>query len=307
MTMAAEVRRILGGQQAVAVELDQRAVALRQGLDADEGEIAALERAIATYESSLEALGVATDADEMEISRLADLAATRTVVLEDLKDAVIGFEMALDTAARSAASERLAGGIRSTEAEIRSLRHEQSEDEAWVRRFEALERQLERTQERAVATYTQEYGPLTSLIQRRLRPVSGFDEISLQPERDRINVRVSRSGEQLPPTDFFSQSQQQILILSLFLTACVTQTWSAFAPILLDDPVTHFDDLNAYSFLDLIGGLAEAEQHRRQFILSTCDERLFLLARQRFQYLGDRIKMYRFVSCGREGPLIEPV
>ena len=65
------------------------------------------------------------------------------------------------------------------------------------------------TQEQSVKNYTEEYGPITSVIQRRLRTVSGFEDISLHPEGGDINVRVTRNGELLPPTDFFSQSQQQ--------------------------------------------------------------------------------------------------
>lgn len=45
--------------------------------------------------------------------------------------------------------------------------------------------------------------------------------------------------------------------------------------------------------------------HARQFIISTCDDRFFQLARQRFRYLGDRRRVYRFSSCGLDGPLIE--
>jgi hypothetical protein len=35
-----------------------------------------------------------------------------------------------------------------------------------------------------------------------------------------IDIRIHRKGETLRPTDFFSQSQVQTLVLGLFLTAC---------------------------------------------------------------------------------------
>jgi hypothetical protein len=155
--------------------------------------------------------------------------------------------------------------------------------------------------EKLEGPYVHQPRPLSDNEQR----VSGFADIVLYPEGGNIDVRVMRNGEQLPPIDYFSQSQQQILILSLFLTACTTQTWSAFPPILLDDPVTHFDDLNAYAFLDQIAGFLDTGMQIRKFIISTCDERLFQLARQRFQDFGDRKKFYRFVSVGRDGPVIE--
>jgi exonuclease SbcC len=109
----------------------------------------------------------------------------------------------------------------------------------------------------------------------------------------------------LRPTDYFSQSQQQTLLLGLFLTMCISQTWSGFSPIFMDDPVTHFDDLNTYAFLDLIVGLLDSDFGKRQFIISTCDEKLFKLARQKFRHLGERATFYRFVAIGPDGPIVE--
>ena len=99
-------------------------------------------------------------------------------------------------------------------------------------------------------------------------------------------MRVKRQGEELRPTDYFSQSQQQTLLLGLFLTACISQTWSSLSPVFLDDPVTHFDDLNTYAFLDLILGLIESDVGKRQFVISTCDEKLLQQARYKFRHLG---------------------
>jgi exonuclease SbcC len=75
----------------------------------------------------------------------------------------------------------------------------------------------------------------------------------------------------------------------------------------MDDPVTHFDDLNTYAFLDLIVGLIESDFGKRQFIISTCDEKLLLLARQKFRHLGERAAFYRFGAIGPDGPLFEKV
>jgi len=78
-----------------------------------------------------------------------------------------------------------------------------------------------------------------------------------------------------------------------------------FSPVFLDDPVTHFDDLNTYAFLDLIVGLLESDFGKRQFIISTCDEKLLQLARQKFRHLDDRARFYRFTAIGAEGPTVE--
>ena len=111
----------------------------------------------------------------------------------------------------------------------------------------------------------------------------------------------------LRPTDFFSQSQQQTLLLGLFLTACISQTWSAFSPVFLDDPVTHFDDLNTYAFLDLIVGLIESDPGKRQFVISTCDEKLLQLARRKFRHLGEGAMFYRFSAIGADGPVVRDI
>ena len=94
-------------------------------------------------------------------------------------------------------------------------------------------------------------------------------------------------------------------MLCLFLSATLTQTWSSFAPILLDDPVEHFDDLNSYALVDLIGGLITDPNEGRQFLISTCDERLFRLMRQKFSNLTKKILFYAFDSIGDDGPSVK--
>ena len=107
--------------------------------------------------------------------------------------------------------------------------------------------------------------------------------------------------------NFRNPHQQQTLLLGLFLTACISQTWSALSPVFLDDPVTHFDDLNTYAFLDLIVGLLESDFGKRQFIISTCDEKFLQLAQHKFRHLGERAKFYRFSAIGAEGPVVDEI
>jgi hypothetical protein len=58
----------------------------------------------------------------------------------------------------------------------------------------------------------------------------------------------ARLNEQAAAIATFSRSSKRYYCL--FLTACSGQNWSSFAPVFLDDPVTHFDDLNTYALLD---------------------------------------------------------
>lgn len=73
---------------------------------------------------------------------------------------------------------------------------------------------------------------------------------------------------------------------------------------MMDDPVTHFDDLNTYALLDLILGLQNSSEGERQFVISTCDEKMLQLARHKFRHLGSAAKFYRFQAIGTDGPMV---
>ena len=198
--------------------------------------------------------------------------------------------------------ENIKEGLRNTEAEVATFKK-------WLVYFESVNKDLGSVQKRSLSEYITKYGPLSTAIQRRLRSAYGFKEIDLLQEKGGISVRVSRKEQKnITPSDYFSESQMQILMLSLFLSAALTQTWSAFAPILLDDPVTHFDDLNAYSLLELIKGLIGGpETSSPQFIISTCEERLFRLMRQKFNGMKEKVIFYEFESLGETGPKVKKI
>ena len=227
--------------------------------------------------------------------------------LRELRDSASSLEIAIDTATTAAALMRLRNNVANKEKAITAASRVVDRYQPWSRYFDGLARLVSVQQSKAIANFTREYGPRTSVIQRRLRSVYGFDDVEIQSQNSRIRVRVKRQGEELRPTDYFSQSQQQTLLLGLFLTACLSQTWSTLSSVLLDDPVTHFDDLNTYAFLDLLVGLLESESGQRQFVISTCDEKLLELARQKFRHLGQRAKYYEFSAIGPGGPVVREI
>jgi exonuclease SbcC len=229
-----------------------------------------------------------------EIARRTELASAR--------EATSALEIAIDSATTAASHDRLRRDIQVKEDELSFVISAREENRPWLLYFERAAQLVSAQQGRAIAAFTTEYGPRASTIQRRLRPVYGFDDVEVRSEDSSIVVRVHRGKDELHPTEYFSQSQVQTLLLSLFLTACVSQTWSSLSPIFLDDPVTHFDDLNTYAFLDLIVGLLDVEGHGRQFVLSTCDEKFLQLARQKFRHLGQAAKFYQFSAIGADGP-----
>ena len=252
----------------------------------------------------LQGAGLPADTNEGSLVALISEMAHEQARTAELRDAVASIELAVDAATTGAAFKRMHQGIRRRKEAIKTAQRKQERHEPWLKYFDDVSELLSSAQSAAVSDFTSEYGPRTSVMQRRLRSVYGFDAIEILSEDSKIRVRAKRQGEELRPTDYFSQSQQQTLLLGLFLTACLSQTWSALSPVFLDDPVTHFDDLNTYAFLDLIVGLFDLEPGQRQFVLSTCDEKFLQLARQKFSHLGHRARFYTFTAIGEEGPVV---
>jgi exonuclease SbcC len=284
--------------------LRQEATSLKAQLAALRTKIGQLQKGITQITVSLEASELPADSSEESLLALIAEQSRSQAQLLALRDATSSLELAMDAATTAAALTTLRQTVRNREAAVAQAAAKRDRHLPWLKYFEEVSRLLAWQRNEAIDTFTREYGPRTSVIQRRLRSVYGFDDIEITSSESTIRVRVKRHGEALRATDYFSQSQQQTLFLGLFLTACSSQTWSAFSPVFLDDPVTHFDDLNTYAFLDLLDGLLESEVAKRQFIISTCDEKLLQLARQKFRHLGEGAKFYEFTAIGADGPTV---
>lgn len=247
------------------------------------------------------------DATASEVNAEIEKTAASQAQLQSLQARLSGVEVGLDAVTTAAALNQLRENVQKIRRQLSALKSQRSALKPWHSHFSSIRRLLSSEQQEAINNFLQQYGPRTSIIQRRLRAVYGFDDIKIASSRSDIRVTVERNGEDVRPIDYFSESQKQTLLLGLFFTACSSQNWSSFSPILLDDPVTHFDDLNTYALLDLILGFLRSDMGRRQFIISTCDEKLLQLAQQKFEHLGDAAVFYRFVSFSENGPEVERI
>ena len=256
-------------------------------------------------ESVLTDAEVKTDEDQEAVLDRARVVVEKASVVNGLIEDVAGVELVIDAATTRAAYRRLQSRLAERRTAMTELMSKRRANARWLEYFREVLELVASEQDTAVSRFTREYGPRTSVIQRRLRSVYGFDDVAIRNEGSKILVRVSRDGRLLRPTDYFSQSQQQTLLLGLFLAACVSQTWSGLAPVFLDDPIAHFDDLNIFAFLDLIDGLLnDYGAGKRQFVLSTCDEKFLELAREKFAYRGESVKYYSFQGIGEDGPIV---
>jgi exonuclease SbcC len=245
--------------------------------------------------------------DALTIEAIAEqrrIATERVDKLHALQRRCSTLELTLDAEQRTAMRAELEARAQMLASKERALEEETADMSTVKNWFERVRDALDKQSSHAVANHVEALGPLTTLIQKRLRAVYGFGDIGLNAKGNEIRVVVGWKSEQVKPADYFSDSQKQILMLSLFLAGRLTQTWSGFAPILMDDPVTHFDDLNAFGFVELIRGLVSTAPKRRQFFISTCEQRLFDLMLKKFSTLEGGARFYRFESIGRDGPVV---
>jgi exonuclease SbcC len=302
-TIQAEVEQ----KKSTVLALRQESASIKAELPALRNQLANLQRTMTQILARVgESKLPADSSEEMLLGLIGEESRIQAELLA-LRDSTSNLELAIDAATTAAALTNLLEGIRIKEMAVATAIQQRDKHEPWLMYFQEVSRLVSSEKNEAIANFTREYGPRASVIQRRLRSVYGFDEIEIRSDESTISVRVKRHGEELRPKDYFSQSQQQTLLLGLFLTACISQTWSAFSPVLLDDPVTHFDNLNTYAFLDLIVGLIESDSWKRQFIISTCDEKLLQLARQKFRHLGERAKFHQFEAIGAYGPIVAEI
>ncbi|UJW79455.1 hypothetical protein [Hydrogenophaga sp. SL48] len=103
-------------------------------------------------------------------------------------------------------------------------------------------------------------------------------------ERTPLRRRDNQSAVQLNQV---STGQRAAYALSLFL-AMNAQVKTGPKVILLDDPISHIDDLNALSFLDYLRNLILKSD--RQVFFATADEKIAGLFAHKFGFLGDEFK-----------------
>lgn len=86
-----------------------------------------------------------------------------------------------------------------------------------------------------------------------------------------------------------STGQRTAYALSMFL-AMNAKVRGGPRVVLLDDPISHIDDLNALSFLDYMRNLVL--QSDRQIFFATADEKIAGLFSHKFGFLGEEFRTF---------------
>ena len=282
-------------------ELSQRRSVLVATLNAVNG-------LLSTFRQKLRALGVSNDGDVDSLERVI----REETQHSDTIGALAGRSLVVLGALRAREQRRRLAEARqrlqTLNAEIRNWEEQIGRIDGATAACAAIESLLKQERQGSIERHIAAYGPMITMIQRRLRAVYGFGEVQLEAARGgeaKVRVEWRSKSVQVPPTDFFSDSQKQILMLSIFIAGGLRQNWSGFAPVLLDDPVTHFDDLNAYAFVELLRGLLATSSNEWQFIVSTCEQRLFDLMKRKCSHLPSGAVFYEFLGMTDKGPIVE--
>jgi exonuclease SbcC len=153
---------------------------------------AAAEERLKALGRSLAEAGFAEDASESDVdaSLVQHSAQTRTV--ESLREKAQALEIALDAVATAAAMQSIKARVAECEAKAKAAEEAANTHRPWEEYFGRLADRLREQQRDATKHFTDEYGPRTAVIQRRLRPVYGFGEIEVSSRGSNIAVRVKR-------------------------------------------------------------------------------------------------------------------
>ena len=164
-----------------------------------------------TFKSRFEEAGTPTDTNQDALLALLSRESQVQTKCEKLVQALTNLEVSVDAATTAAAFSSLRQGVAAKQRALKVAKRRSDQHAPWLEYFGRLRKRLTTQQDNTVSDFVNDYGPRTSVIQKRLRSIYGFDDIEIHSHESAIRVRVRRRGEELRPTDYFSQSQQQTL------------------------------------------------------------------------------------------------
>lgn len=131
-----------------------------------------------------------------------------------------------------------------------------------------------------------------------LTPQKNFPDINLPLKQypklpSEANLEIEKDGKKYNPLSLLSNAQKNNLALALFLGGNLSSNQLKINSIFMDDPIQNMDDINIYSFVEIIRRLVK--KSKKQIIISTHDERV---AQYMLGVLGEEIKPIRLKTLG---------
>ena len=172
-------------------------------------------------------------------------------------------------------------------------------------RFEAIAEALEsRSRKEADAAGAQHLIAIQECV-NDLYPHRHLNEVLVDFANGELLVKDRWLKDGVPPHDYSSTGQANVLALSVFLGLALRQTFSLGRFILLDEPVQNLDDLHFLAFLTLVKRVALS----RQVIISTADSNVAEIFRRQLRSWAVRDRRwceYEWVAFHpQDGPTIK--
>jgi len=195
--------------------------------------------------------------------------------------------------------------LNESKEEIGKLKEASTQTARWISR---LAESVDRAVKERIAKHQPEIGRLFKTMIPSPYP---FDRVIMRSGKNGLELGIRYRGKAEDagePRFFLSSAQANVLALSIFISLAENQRWSKLQTLLVDDPVQHLDDLDAVAFLDELRATALGRfRPKRQIILSTCDQNLYLLMIRKFDLLksaGFRFMGISLIDNGPGGPVI---
>jgi DNA repair exonuclease SbcCD ATPase subunit len=210
----------------------------------------------------------------------------------------------------------LSNEIATLTQESAELTKSRDQNGSWALHLEQLGGAITKARHEAENWQLANYGPFVGSLYRRFsaHPVFSSIRVAVDTEAEEIRMSaevnefaaqyVKRPQKELPPRQYFNEAQANVLALSIFLSNAFQQSWSRLNSVFMDDPVQNMDDLNSNAFIDTLRALAISSG--RQFVVATCDQRLYKLMLVKLACLNangkTRFSAYRLEGISVEGP-----
>lgn len=144
---------------------------------------------------------------------------------------------------------------------------------------------------------------------RQISPHSYFNYINLITKKNELFILLkdnqigsadieSNIEDSVNASLTLSAAQSTILAMSIFLALNKSQNWSKLNVIGIDDPFQNLDDINAYSFIDVLTNLVSVED--RQILISTHDSDFARLTVRKMNLSSDDYAYIKIQSYTRE-------
>ncbi|WP_162616139.1 AAA family ATPase [Paenibacillus lutimineralis] len=187
-----------------------------------------------------------------------------------------------------------------------------------IKHYEKLEAEIELLRERhneirsaLMTDYLIDYSQSIDQLFMQISPHAIFKHVHLVPREGKLFVLMSeQSGDaakwaKLPEDQLankfnasltFSSAQANVLAVCIFLSLALSQRWTALEMIGIDDPFQNMDDINVFSFIDVISQIIS----HKQVIISSHNEDFVNLIRNKSGLEAERIGYIHFKSYGRD-------